>query len=396
MTEVKSLNVTADSYRHRGWVWSDRSIYELLKPHMKLPLWIDRILTNCDGTDLYAVGKTDGLNNTIHLGPIRTAQLSVPEAFSERDARYHCRVHPNNGFRVLAERIRAKKPDANKTPRPQWRRTIRKPWEPGTLGGNWLIDSSFVKEVRLNVVVPDRADRLYISTSGGTDTLVWVDSTSLKPTLGRAGSRSVWAKGAVGIQGHQLANDYNYDTVLLHEGCHWQLAGVRKKTVWVPAPEVVKPEPDVPLPATAVRASQDELSYYGTDSGRIPHLNPLLAAPYGTRDIYKELAENLGVSRSAAKVRLFRDLYTPQPRGKTIIFDYENLERMLLAYCTADVLSTVPKPPIGVKPRNLHDEERANALDESMVRYLNEDLPFPIEWAVEWNELRARLNKEQK
>lgn len=25
MTEVKSLNVTADSYRHRGWVWQDRA-----------------------------------------------------------------------------------------------------------------------------------------------------------------------------------------------------------------------------------------------------------------------------------------------------------------------------------------------------------------------------------
>jgi hypothetical protein len=71
------------------------------------------------------------------------------------------------------------------------------------------------------------------------------------------------------------------------------------------------------------------------------------------------------------------------------------MERLMVAYCVRDVLGT-PKPPIGVKPRNLHDEERANALDEAMVRYLNEDLPFPIEWAVEWNELRARLNKEQK
>lgn len=394
MTEVKSLSITADSYRHRGWVWSDRSIYELLKPHMKLPLWIDRILTNRDGTDLYAVGKTDGYDNTVHLGLIRTANLTVPESFSKQAARYHCRIHPDNGFRVLAERIRAKKPDANKAPRPLWRQPMAKPWEPGTLKGKWVLDSKLVKEVSLNTVVPERADRLYISTSGGTDTLVWADSTTIRSTLGRVGSKVAWAQGVVGIKGYQRADDYSYDTVLLQEGCLWQLAGVRKQTVWVPEPEVVKPEPDVPLTATAVRAAQAEQVFYGTATGHLPYLNPPLTAPYMTRAIYKELAENLGVSRSAAKVRLFRNLYTPQPRGKTIIFDYENLERMLLAYCPADALSTVPKPPIGVKPRNLHDEERANALDEAIARYLNEDLPFPIEWATEWNELRARLNKE--
>jgi hypothetical protein len=155
MTEVKSLNVTADSYRHRGWVWQDRGAYELFKPHMKLPLWIDRILANRDGTAVYAVGKTDGLNNTIYLGDLRTgATLNIPQAFSLRDARYHCRIHPNNGFRVLAERIRAKKPDAGKVPRPKWRQPMTKPWEPGTLGGNWVVDSKFVKEISLNTPPP--------------------------------------------------------------------------------------------------------------------------------------------------------------------------------------------------------------------------------------------------
>lgn len=398
MTEVKSLSITADSYRHRGWVWNDRGVYEIFKPYMKLPLWIDRILTNRDGTDLYAVGKTDGYHNTIHLGPIRTAQLSVPEAFSARDARYHCRIHPNNGFRVLAERIRAKKPDANKTPRPQWRRPMTKPWEPATLGGNWVVDSKFVKEVNLKVPLPPAwADRLWVSTSANTDTFVWVNS---KVKGHGHGGELHTAKHAKGIKGHQTSGSFEPDSVVCNSGCHWQLAGVRKKTVQVPvgmvveAPVVVEPEPDVPLTASAVRAAQEE-AYRGPVSGRVSSLNPLLAAPYGT-DIHASVAQALDISRSAAKVRLFRDLYTPQPRGKSIIFDYENLERMLLAYCTADALATVPKTPIGVKPRNLHDEERANALDEAMVRYLNEDLPFPIEWAVEWNELRARLNKEQK
>lgn len=319
MTEVKSLNVTADTYRHRGWVWADRGVYERLKPHMKLPLWIDRILTSSDGRGLYAVGKTDGLGNTVYLGPICNAALKVPASFPERAALYNCRIHPSNGFRVLAERIRAKKPDANKVPRPQWRRSMTKPWEPDTLKGKWVLDSKLVKEVKLNVVVPERADRLYISTSGGTDALAWVDNTTLKPHEGCADIKEAWAQGANGIKGHQHTNDYGHDKVRLDAGCHWQLAGVRKKT------------PQVPVAAP-------------------DHLGALAA----------EMA-----SIASAAGRPFCNMWAP-------------------------------KPPIGVQPRNLHDERRANALDEAMVRYLDEDLPFPIEWAIEWNELRARLNKEQK
>lgn len=377
MTEVKSLSITADSYRHRGWVWNDRGVYEIFKPYMKLPLWIDRILTNRAGTDLYAVGKTDGLHNTIHLGPIRNARLSVPEAFSARDARYHCRIHQDNGFRVLAERIRAKKPDANKTPRPQWRRPMTKPWEPATLGGNWVVDSKFVKEVNLKVPLPPAwADRLWVSTSAGTDTFVWVNSKA--KGHGHTGELHA-ARHAKGIVGHQISGGFEPDSVVCNSGCYWQLAGVRKKTVWVPEPEGVLP--------TA-----------GAVTGRVSAKNPVLAAPYGAigHDVYQRLADTLGISREAAKVRMLASAFIPQ-RGssKSILFDAPHLERLMMAYCVRDVLGT-PKPPIGVKPRNLHDEERANALDEAMVRYLNEDLPFPIEWAVEWNELRARLNKEQK
>lgn len=392
MSKVKSLNVTADTYRHRGWMWRDRGTYETFKAHMKLPLWIDRILTDSGGENLFVVGKEDGQRNTINVGSFRAGVRHIPALFVAHRAQYDCRNVAGNGFRVLAERIRAKKPDANKAPRPQWRRSMIKPWEPGTLGGNWVVDGVLVRNVSVNLPEPPAwADRLWVSTSGHTDTFVWVDSKGLRSGHGGEVHR---AKYATGVTGTQVSGAFSLDEVVTNSGCHWQLAGVRKKTV--PAPEVVKPGPDLPLPATDVRAAQVEQGFYGTDSGRVPHLNPLLAAPYGTRDIYKELAENLGVSRGAAKARLFRDLYTPQPLGKSILFDASNLERMLLAYCTDDVLSTVPKTPIGVKPRNLHDEERANALDEAMVRYLNEDLPFPIEWAVEWNELRARLNKEQK
>lgn len=62
MTEVKSLNVTADTYRHRGWLWRNRGTYEVFKAHMKLPLWVDRILTDT-GDNLFIVGKEDGTLN---------------------------------------------------------------------------------------------------------------------------------------------------------------------------------------------------------------------------------------------------------------------------------------------------------------------------------------------
>lgn len=142
-----------------------------------------------------------------------------------------------------------------------------------------------------------------------------------------------------------------------------------------------------------MRAAQEEQAGRGAVSRRIPFLNPLLAAPYGT-DIYAQIAAQLNTTRAEAKLRAFREAYMSPKTVSNLTFDFSHvdfaeLERLAAAYIA-------PKPPIGVKPRNLHDEERANALDEAMVRYLNEDLPFPIEWAVEWNELRARLNKEQK
>ena len=333
MPEVKSLNVTADTYRHRGWMWRDRATYEIFKAHMKLPLWIDRILTSSGGDNLYVVGKEDGDANTSYVGSFRRGveKRLIVDAQPTR-AVYNCNSREGNGFRVIAERIRAKKPDTNKPPRPQWRQPMTKPWEPGTLGGNWVVDSKFVKEVKLKMPPPPAwADRLWVSTAGGSDTFVWVNSKSNGQALGKERHQ---AEAAQGVVGHKvLGQEFRFNEVLSHESCRWQLAGVRKKTVGVPEPEVRKPATNVPL------VTQTEQLFYGTDSGRIPHLNPLLAAPYGSLD---------------------------------------------------------SKPPIGVKPRSVHDGERANALDEAMVRYLNEDLPFPIEWATEWNELRARLNKEQK
>lgn len=243
MSEVKSLKVTDSTYRHRGWMWRDRATYEFFKPYLKIPLWVDRLLANSDTSQYFIVGDKDGDNNAMYIGDSATRpRFKFPPDQPERMA-YNCNTKPQNGFVVLAERIRAKKPAANKAPRPQWRRSMTKPWEPATLGGNWLVDSKFVKEVSLDTPTPPTwADRLWVSTSANTDTFVWVNSKAKGRSMGGVyGGELHAAKHAVGIKGHQISGGFEPDNVVCNSGCHWQLAGVRKKTVWVPEPEVVKP-----------------------------------------------------------------------------------------------------------------------------------------------------------
>lgn len=75
--------------------------------------------------------------------------------------------------------------------------------------------------------------------------------------------------------------------------------------------------------------------------------------------------------------------------------DFAEIEsRVVGALQYAVTLARKPKPPRGVKPRNIHDAERANALVKAIDRYLREDLPIPLEWVVEYNELHGRLNKQ--
>ena len=43
------------------------------------------------------------------------------------------------------------------------------------------------------------------------------------------------------------------------------------------------------------------------------------------------------------------------------------------------------KPPIGLKPREINDENRFANVREAMVRYLNSGLVIPQEWVDEYN-----------
>ena len=51
------------------------------------------------------------------------------------------------------------------------------------------------------------------------------------------------------------------------------------------------------------------------------------------------------------------------------------------------------KPPIGITPRWLLDEERAIEIKQAITRYNEADYPIPIEWVQELNEIYERLDK---
>lgn len=67
-----------------------------------------------------------------------------------------------------------------------------------------------------------------------------------------------------------------------------------------------------------------------------------------------------------------------------LVTDFSALER----YCLRDVLSS--RPPLGLKPRKLHDQHRQDQIEEAIERYMRDDKPLPLEWVEEYNELVKR------
>lgn len=50
-------------------------------------------------------------------------------------------------------------------------------------------------------------------------------------------------------------------------------------------------------------------------------------------------------------------------------------------------ITSTCKPPIGIKPKHIHDEERIRDLSSAAVRYLQARFPIPMEWIEEYNQL---------
>ena len=51
------------------------------------------------------------------------------------------------------------------------------------------------------------------------------------------------------------------------------------------------------------------------------------------------------------------------------------------------------KPPLGLKPRGIHDRHRLNEIIEAMERFTADQTPIPQEWIDEMKELLDKLMK---
>jgi hypothetical protein len=50
-------------------------------------------------------------------------------------------------------------------------------------------------------------------------------------------------------------------------------------------------------------------------------------------------------------------------------------------------MNTVKKPPIGLKPKFINDEQRLNEVRGAISRYYEAELKIPIDWIKEYNDL---------
>jgi uncharacterized FlaG/YvyC family protein len=57
-------------------------------------------------------------------------------------------------------------------------------------------------------------------------------------------------------------------------------------------------------------------------------------------------------------------------------------------------METTEKPPIGLKPRFIHNEQRIHEIVEAMNRYIQVNKQIPIEWIDEYNELVITVIKK--
>jgi hypothetical protein len=53
------------------------------------------------------------------------------------------------------------------------------------------------------------------------------------------------------------------------------------------------------------------------------------------------------------------------------------------------------KPLIGIKPKYIHDEQRWYELKMAISRYLDGDVPIPIEWIAEYNDLTRAIKRDE-
>ena len=53
------------------------------------------------------------------------------------------------------------------------------------------------------------------------------------------------------------------------------------------------------------------------------------------------------------------------------------------------------KPPLGLMPKRIHDEQRLDLVKEAIYRRLHIFLTIPPEWIVEYNQLIEELERQE-
>jgi hypothetical protein len=78
------------------------------------------------------------------------------------------------------------------------------------------------------------------------------------------------------------------------------------------------------------------------------------------------------------------------------LVEIEHEPIMTFLPCDGTSIAYGKKPPLGVKPRYIHDCERHVELAEAIERYLEVGKEIPTEWIEEYNEISRRYQVEEE
>ncbi len=73
-----------------------------------------------------------------------------------------------------------------------------------------------------------------------------------------------------------------------------------------------------------------------------------------------------------------------------IIFDEVHSRHMGIDLVINKDKTNTSKPPLGIEPRELHDEARQHELISAIYRYINANKEIPIQWIEEYNNICTR------
>lgn len=58
-------------------------------------------------------------------------------------------------------------------------------------------------------------------------------------------------------------------------------------------------------------------------------------------------------------------------------------------------MKPIKRPPLGLAPKWIRDEQRLWEIQAAIVRYYEAEMPIPIEWVEEYNQLITERNERE-